>query len=299
MDQIFDIALLESTIRMVTPILLAALGAVITSRAGVFNIGLEGLILIGAFFGILGNYLTGNLFLAVLFAIVSSGAVSLILAVVIIKLKANEVVAGISINFLAIGMTNFMLLAFFGMKGSYYDSNMVGLPMLQIPIIKNIPILKMLSGHTIITYFSYLLVIGIYYFLFKTVVGFRLRAIGESPESAKSLGLNVNKYKYLSVLASGVLCGLAGVQLSLGQVTMFTSGMTAGKGYIALVANMLGQMHPIGTLGASLLFGLMDAVSIRLQGLNIPTQFTLMLPYLITLISLFFFRKKNITSGGN
>ncbi len=294
MDQLFDISLFNSTLRMVTPILLAALGGSLCARVGLFNVALEGFILVGAFGAILGNYLTGNLFLAVLFAIGSVLVFSALFGYLSINLKANVIVVGVALNFLAIGLTTFLLRTIFDVKGAYYDKDMSGLPRWDIPLIKEIPVVgDILSGHSPLVFLSFLLVILLYLFYNKTVSGFRLRAIGENLTAAGSIGINVTAIQYGAILLCGVFCGLAGAQLSLGQVTMFSEGMTAGRGFIALVAMMLGQSNPLGIFAASLLFGFMDAVSIRLQGLSIPTHFTLMLPYVMTIIAMFFFKDKN------
>lgn len=293
MEQLFDLSLFNSAIRMVAPILLAALGGLLCARVGVFNVGLEGFVLVGAFAGILGNHLFSNLWLAVLFAIISVVVYSLLFAFVSIHLKANEIVVGISMNFLALGLTAFLLRAIFKVKGAYSDSNMVGLPELHIPIIKDIPVVgDILSGHSPLVYLTFVIVIVMHFYLFRTVSGFRLLAVGENTVAAKSIGINVRRYQYGAIMMSGVLCGLAGAQLSLGQLTMFSEGMTNGRGFIALVAMMLGQSNPLGVMAASLFFGFMDAISIRLQGLSMPSQFTMMVPYIVTLFALFFLRKK-------
>ncbi|SFF42578.1 simple sugar transport system permease protein [Paenibacillus algorifonticola] len=294
MDQLFDVSLFASTLRMITPILLAALGGALCARVGLFNVGLEGLILIGAFSAIVGNHLTGSVWLAVLFAIVCVLVFSLLLAYMAIHLKANVIVVGISLNFLALGLTTFSLRAIFNVKGAYYDKSMVGLPKWDIPLIKDIPwVGDVVSGHSPLVYLSIALVACLQYYLFKTVSGFRLLAAGQNPVAARSLGIKVTHIQYGAVLMCGVLCGLAGAQLSLGQVTMFTEGMTAGRGFIALVATMLGQSNPLGVAGASLLFGFMDALSTRLQGYALPVHFTMMLPYVVTIIAMFFFKDKS------
>ncbi|OCT11251.1 sugar ABC transporter permease [Paenibacillus pectinilyticus] len=294
MQHLLDVSLFNSMIRMVAPILLAALGGAICSRVGLFNVGLEGFVLVGAFSAIVGNYYTGNVFLAVLIAIAVTMLFSLIFAYMSIHLQANVIVVGISFNFLALGLTAFCLKAIFHVKGAFYDKNMIGLPKWDIPFIKDIPVIGgIISGHSPLVYLAFVLVFGLQYLLFKSVIGFRMIAVGENPVAAKSLGIKVNRMQYLAVLICGVLCGLAGAQLSLGQVTMFTEGMTAGRGFIALVATMLGQANPIGVMASSLLFGLMDAFSIRLQGFSLPTHFTQMLPYVVTLLAMLFFRKSN------
>ncbi|MEK8128172.1 ABC transporter permease [Paenibacillus filicis] len=291
MEHLFDVTLFNAMFRMVAPILLAALGGAICSRVGLFNVGLEGFVLVGAFAAIAGNHFTGNVLVAVLIAVVATLLFSLIFAFMSIQLQANVIIVGISFNFLALGLTAFCLQAIFKVKGAFYDKNMVGLPKWNIPVIQDIPVVGgIVSGHSPLVYLAFVLVVVLHYFLFRSVTGFRLRAVGENPVAAKSIGIKVNRMQYLAVLICGALCGLAGAQLSLGQVTMFTEGMTAGRGFIALVATMLGQSHPVGVMASSLLFGLMDALSIRLQGFSLPTHFTQMLPYVVTLLALLFFR---------
>ncbi|MCU6709634.1 ABC transporter permease [Paenibacillus sp. J5C_2022] len=293
MDQLLDVSLFASALRMITPILLAALGGALCARVGLFNVGLEGMMLVGAFSGIVGNHMTGNIWAAVLFAVMCTMMYALLFGYMSIHLKANVIVVGISLNFLALGLTTFALRAIFDVKGAYTNSQMTGLPKLQIPLLKDIPWLgDVLSGHTALVYLSIFIVIGLQYYLFRTVGGFRLLAAGENPTAARSLGIGVAAIQYKAVLLCGALCGLAGAQLSLGNVTMFSEGMTAGRGFIALVATMLGQSNPIGVAASSVLFGFMDALSIRLQGLALPTHFTSMLPYVVTLVALFFFKDK-------
>lgn len=293
MEQLLDAALFNATLRMITPILLAALGGALCSRVGLFNVGLEGLVLIGAFSSIVGNYLFHNVVLAIIFAVLIVSFFSLVFAFVSINLKANEIVVGLSINFLAAGLTTFSLRAIFDVKGAYYDKDMIGLPKWDIPFIQDIPWLgDVISGHSPLVYLAFILVFALHFYLFKTISGFRLRSVGENPVAAKSLGIPVRRTQYLAVLMCGVLCALAGAQLSLGQVTMFTEGMTAGRGFIALVATMLGQSSPILVMASSILFGFMEALGIRLQGFSLPSHFTTMLPYIITIAAMFFFKDK-------
>jgi len=293
MDQLFDASLLTSTLRMIAPILLAALGGAVCARVGIFNVALEGLMLTGAFTAIVGNHILGNVWLAVLFAMVCVMLMSLLLAYLTIHLNANMIVVGVALNFLATGLTTFCLFAIFNVKGSYYDQEMKGLPQWEIPLLENIPFLGgVLSGHSPLVYLAFAAAALLQFFFFRTVKGFRLLAAGENPAAARSLGLKVSRIQYGAVLLSGALCGLAGAQLSLGQVTLFTENMTAGRGFIALVASMLGQNNPLGVVLSSLLFGFMDAVSIRLQGLSLPTQFTAMVPYVMTLLAMLFFKDR-------
>jgi general nucleoside transport system permease protein len=295
--ELLDLSFFTSAIRMISPILLAALGGALCTRVGIFNVGLEGLILAGAFSAIVGNYFSGSVLVAVLVGALGSVLASLLFGLAAIRFKANPIVAGIAINFLVLGLTTFGLRAIFNVKGAFYDKNMEGLPKLDIPVIEGIPVVgNLLSGHSPLVYIAFLAAIVLYIFFYRTVTGFRVLAVGKNEAAARSLGLKVTLLQYGAIVACGILCGLAGAQLSLGQVTMFTEGMTAGRGFIALVAMMLGQSHPIGIVGSSLLFGLMDALSIRLQGFSMPTQFTAMLPYIITIFAMFFLKDRGADS---
>ncbi|MFA1511807.1 ABC transporter permease [Priestia aryabhattai] len=296
--ELLDWSLLNATLRMVAPILLAALGGMLCARVGIFNVGLEGLILIGAFSGIAGNYYTHNVFFAIVIAAGASLLFALLFGMMVVVFKANEIVVGVSINFLALGLTTFLLRTIFHTKGAYYDKNMHGIGTWDIPLIKDIPIIgDIVSGQSPLVYFAFLAAIAFYIFLYRTIFGFRLLAVGYNKVAASTLGLKVIRYQLFAIAACGILCGIAGAQLSLGQVTMFSEGMTSGRGFIALVAMMLGQSHPLGILASSILFGLMDAVSTRLQGFSIPTEFTMMVPYVLTLAAMFFLRDKGVETN--
>lgn len=288
LGQIFDATLLNSTFRYITPILFAALGGLICERVGVFNIALEGLMLWGAFFAVVGSYYAENAFLGVLTGMLMGIVLAAVFGVIVIPLKGNMIVSGIALNLLVGGATIFLLATLFGVKGAFQDPKIQGLGKINLPIIENIPLLgPILSGHSWLVYLSWLLVIVIYLLLFRTSLGLRMRGVGEQPEAASTLGVNVNWMRFGAILASGALCGLAGAQLSLGQVTLFVENMSAGRGWIAVVAVMLGQAHPFGVFFASVLFGFADSIGFRLQAYGLPTQFTGMIPYLVTLAALF------------
>jgi simple sugar transport system permease protein len=288
LSQIFDDTLLNSTFRYITPILLAALGGLLCERVGVFNIALEGLMLWGAYFAVVGSFYAENAFIGVLTAMFLGIALAAVFGVIVIPLKGNMIVSGIALNLLIGGATIFLLRAMFGVKGAFQDPQLQGLGKINIPVIENIPILgPILSGHSWLVYLSWLLTIVVYVLLFKTSLGLRMRGVGEQPEAAATLGVNVNWIRFGAILASGALCGLAGAQLSLGQVTLFVENMSAGRGWIAVVAVMLGQAHPLGVFLASVLFGFADSIGFRLQAYGLPTQFTGMVPYLVTLAALF------------
>lgn len=285
---IFDATLLNSTFRSMAPILLAALGGLICSRAGVFNIALEGLMLTGAYFAVVGSFYASNSFAGVLLAVCAGALLGLVLAVLTVSLKGDVIVLGIALNLLASGATIFLLRTMFGVKGAFQDPRLQGLGQIDLPVVQNIPVLgPILSGHSWVVYLSWVLVAVVYILLFKHPIGLRLRGVGEAPQAAAALGVNVDRLRYGAIIASGALCGLAGAQLSLGQVTLFVENMSAGRGWIAVVAVMFGQAHPLGVFAASLLFGFADSAGFRLQGLGLPSQFAGMIPYIVTLVALF------------
>ncbi len=281
-----DASLLNSLFRFATPVLLAALGGIICDRVGLFNIALEGMMLTGAFTAIVGEYYSGNAWIGVLSGCLGAGILASVFAVLAVSLKGDVVVLGIATNLLATGLTAFLLRAIFHVSGAFQDPRLVGLDNLNIPVLRNIPILgPLLSGQTALVYLSWLLFILVDVMLFRTSLGLRIRGIGEQPLAAETLGVKVKALRYLAVILSGVFCGLAGASLSVGIVNVFVVDMVAGRGWIAVVAVMLGQSNPLGVFVASTFFGLADLLSFRLQGLGLASQITGMLPYVVTLLA--------------
>lgn len=302
--QIFDLDLLNLTLRVVAPLLLAALGGLLCARAGVFNVALEGMMLVGAFMAVVGAYFGGSSFVGVIAGVLGGVGLALIFAVVAIELKADPIVLGIALNLFAVGATAYGLRAIFNTTGTFYDDALAGLQPIRVPLLADIPVLgPILSGHTWLVYLSWLAVALVWFFLFRQVLGLRLRAVGENPLAAETLGVSPSRMQYLAILLSGVLCGLAGTQLAIGQLRNFTENMTAGRGFIALVAVIFGQSKPVAVFGACLLFGFMEALGLRLSAIseaergNLPVQFIYMLPYLATLVALFVFRKRRVQIG--
>ncbi|MGV9880275.1 ABC transporter permease [Streptomyces sp. NPDC003006] len=277
-----DSALFHSALLALTPILLAALGGAICERAGVFNIGLEGMMLIGCFSAVAGSWFTGSAWLGVLFGALASAAYAMILAVGTISLRGDAVVLGVALNLLAVGLTGFLLRTTFGVQGTFSDPDLAGLGGVDLAFLGPV-----LSGHSPLVYVSWAAVAVAAVFLARHPWGLRLRGVGEAPDAAATLGVSPAKYRYAAVLTSGLLCGLAGAQLALGNVTLFSENMTAGRGWIAVVAVMLGRALPLGVLLAALLFGVAEAVGFRLQGNGLPQQATDAAPYVVTLVALF------------
>ncbi len=298
MDVLFSVlsvALFASTIRAATPLMLAALGGIFSERSGIVNIALEGIMLIGAFFAMMISYLGAKIGLPPLVsaaaglmgAVVFGFLISMIHAVVSIRFQANQVVSGVAINILALGLTGFLLQFIFKTSGN--SPSVPNLPAMPIPLLSKIPVLgDIFFNQSPIVYIALLAVPLSAFVLFRTPLGLRLRSVGEHPKAADTMGINVFKLRYLGVGLSGMLGGLGGAYLSIGQLNIFTEGMTNGRGYIALAAVIFGKWNPWGALGACLLFGLADAIQISLQnaGVNIPSDFLLMLPYILTIIAL-------------
>ncbi|RPF43504.1 simple sugar transport system permease protein [Hydrogenoanaerobacterium saccharovorans] len=288
---------INSTIRMMTPVLYAALGSAICSKVWVFNIALEGQMLTGAFMAIVINYYTGSVLLSVLGAALSGMLVALIVGILQVKFRASDMVVGTSINLLMLGATTFLLYVIFGVKGVFTDPRLKGLPKIELPIIKDIPFIgTMFARLTFLDYFAIIMAVLLYIYLFKTVSGFRLQAVGINKQAVNSLGINADRTQICAVVFSGLLCGLGGVLLTLGQVTLYTENVTAGRGFFAMAAANLGGSHPIGVVISSFFFGFAEAIGNALQGTAIKSQLTMALPYIVTIIALVFssnkFRKR-------
>jgi ABC-type uncharacterized transport system permease subunit len=289
LKNIINLSLLASMIRLSTPLILAALGGMYSERGGVINIALEGIMLAGAFTAAAVTVFTQNPWIGLVASAAAGLLVALIHAVASITFKANQVVVGTAINILFLGVPALASGALFESTGSTPQlPREQTLPDWNIPVIERIPVLsQLLSGHKPIVYIALLMVPVSYYILFRTRFGLRLRAVGENPEAADTAGVSVSRIRYAGVLASGVLAGIGGAYLSIGQNSLFTRNMTAGRGFIALAALIFGKWHPVGAFLACLLFGVADAIAIRMQGVvDIPVQIIQIIPYVLTLVVL-------------
>lgn len=277
-------------IRVATPILFAALGAAVCNKAGVVNLGLEGIMLISALFGVLAGAMGGGLFWGIVGGIGSALVVSAIFAYFHLVMKANATLCGTAINTAASGLTVFVLQLATGEKGNSSSLHSFSFPKVDIPVIKDIPVLgDILSGHNALTYVAIIMVILVYLLMYKTPLGLRMRAVGENEHAASSVGQNVIKIRFVAILICGVLTGLGGMYLSMGYMDMFVRNMVAGRGFIALAACSMGQATPVGALVSSLVFAFFDALSNVLQVLQLPSQFVQMLPYVATIAGLTIF----------
>lgn len=284
---------LSASMRLAIPIMLAALGGIYNERAGVLNIGMEGMMLGGALSGFVLTFYTGSTVLGIAGAVLLGALLGLILGYFTITLAGDQVIVGIAFNLLMLGLTSFLYRAFFavGTQRPQVD----GLSQLPIPILENIPVIgPLLFRQSALAYVAYALVIVTFIAIFRTTWGLKLIAVGESPEAAETLGIHINRTRYWSLILCGMLCALGGAFLSVGASSIFVENMTAGRGYIALAILVLGRRHPFGIFGAALLFGAADALQLRTQiiDIQIPFQFMLMLPYLLTIVALAVFVRR-------
>lgn len=278
---------LASDIRMATPIMLAALGIVFSERAGIVNIGTEGMMLIGALAGVVGSYYTGSVWLGAMVAIIITVLFSAIFAFFTVTIKADQTVIGTGMNILAAGLTITVNRAIFGASTS--PPKIAVFNTVPIPILSDIPILgKALFSQPIPVYLAFLIVPIAWFVMFRTNIGLKLRSVGENPRACDTVGINVAKIRWCSILYSGIMAGFAGAYVSMGQMSFFTEGIIAGGGFMALAAVVFGNYTPIGVMISALVFGASSALQYSLQVLNtgIPDQVMGTLPYIITIIAL-------------
>jgi len=294
MRQLFNLSLIFSTLRLATPLVLAALGGLYSERSGVINIALEGLLLAGAFTAASVTFYAHSPWVGLGAAIIAGAMVAAILALACIRFKADQVVTGTGINILFIGLPAVLSGALFLSSGSTP----------QIPKENLLPVLlrflpgflgqwRIFSDVSVISLLALVVVLLTAYVLYRTPFGLRLRAVGENPEAADAAGVAVNPMRYTGVIISGALAGIGGAYLSIGQSSLFTRNMAAGRGFIALAALIFGKWRPVQTMLACLLFGFADALTIQMQGVaklpsgeDIPVQFIQMIPYIVTIVVL-------------
>ncbi len=277
----FLLILLFSSIRLATPLIFAALGGMFSERAGVINIALEGLMLTGAFTAAVATYELSNPYIGFLCGVAAGAFVALIFAIAVIKFEADQVVAGFAVSLLMLGLPAVISSRIYDSAGSTQQ------------IAKEFLLPDFYNRISIASILAFALIPVCWYVLYKTPFGLRIRAAGENPEAADAAGVNVIKLRYIAVIMSGVLAAAGGAYLSIGQSSLFTRGMTAGRGYIALAALILAKWKPIPVLFACLFFGFTEALAIQMQGVikmpsgeDMPVQFIQMIPYVLTIIVL-------------
>lgn len=289
-DIIFSAQFFYSILRISTPIIFAAMGALITSKAGVINIGLEGTMLFAALSGVIFSAYSGSAWVGLLAAIITGVLVAMLMSYVALVLKSQITLTGIAINMFASGSTVFILYLVCDDKGISSSLASKVMPIVQIPLIRDIPILgEILSGHNVLTYMAFGAVAATFILLNKSALGLRIRAVGENEQAALSVGAKPVKYQFIAMLISGVLAGMGGAYMSMGYVSWFSRDMIAGRGFIALAAQQLGQGTTIGTLCATLIFGMADSLANNLQAFQMPSEFVQSIPYAATILGLVLF----------
>jgi general nucleoside transport system permease protein len=284
MDSALLLDLLASTLRLATPLIFCALAGVLAERAGVIDIGLEGKMLFAAFAAAAVGVTTQSITLAMLAAIAVAIALSCLHGFACVTYHGNQVISGLAINIIAAGLTVVLGIAWFAQGGQTPPV----IDAVRLKAVSQIPLL----AHNVLVYVALALVVAVWWLLFRTRLGLRLRAVGENPAMVDAAGVSVSGVRYLALVGNGALCGLAGCYLVLAQNAAFAPHMTAGRGFMALAAMIFGKWHPVGALWACLLFGFLDAASIRLQGTKlpglgeVPVQLIQALPYLLTVVLL-------------
>ncbi len=280
MNQLISIGL--ATLNMSVPLILAGLGGVISVRCGIMALGLESMMMAGAFFAVLGSFFTGNVWLGILCGVFGGMVLGFLHGLLCVRYKVNQVISGIALNLLVLAVTTLLMQLLWSSKASSpqvasFEQGVLGSPLFYI-------MLAAVASEWII--------------LFKTRFGLRLRMVGENPKAAASMGIAVHKIKYTGVLVCGLLAGLGGAYLSVDHLNMFVRDMTAGRGYIAVVIMILARYHPVMVVGCGLLFGACDAIQINLQGMGVPSQLIQTIPYVVTLLVLTFGVKKITPPAG-
>ena len=278
---------LYSVLRLSTPILLATMAALVSDRAGVTNISIEGTMLFAALMGVVGSAFTQSCWVGLLVAIAAGMLFSLLLSFFHLWLKTNLVLTCIALNSLSSGLTIFILFMLTGDRGVSTALQSVDLPKVQLPLIRSIPFLgEVLSGHSVLTYLAIVVVILVAVLLYKTKLGTYIRAVGESPQAIETAGFPARRIRFLALLISGAIAGMGGAFMSMAYVSGFTKDMVSGRGFIALAAEAMGRGRPLLSSLAALLFGFTDSLANNLQVLGLSSDLARMFPYVITIIAL-------------
>lgn len=293
MDLVFFIGLTAAALRFATPILFAALGETVAQRAGVLNVGLEGVMLVAAFLAVLGAMVTGSPWGGLLFAVVGGGLVSLLHGFFAITLRANQIVSGLALIVLGVGLSSFGYRLTIG-AGQTAIGDVPSFPRLHLGLLSELPFVgPALLNQYALVYAAFAMALVLWWFLRRTTWGLEIRAVGENPKAADAAGISVIRTRYACVAFGGMMAGVGGAFLSIAQLSGFVENMVAGRGFIAIVCVLFGRWNPIYVMLAALLFGVADAAQIRFQALDtqIPYQFFVMLPYVLAVVALIFFAK--------
>lgn len=302
---IFSAQFIFSVIRVATPLLFVSMAALVSRKAGMLVIAFEGIMLFAALGGVIGSAFTQSVFLGLLSSMLLGTLVTLLFAYFVLVLQANSILTGLAINIFGSGGTVFLLYMITGDKGSSTRLNSLSIPTVSLPLIRDIPLIgTILSGHNALTYLAVIMVFLVYIFINKSVLGLRIRSVGENPHAAESLGIDVIKVQMFSLIISGMLASLGGAYMSMAYLPFFTRDMMAGRGFMAIAAQNLGGGNVFFTALVALFFGMAESLSNVLQSLNLPSELMQAVPYMATMIGLLFagqkisWKKPIVTTNG-
>lgn len=286
---LFSASTWAATLRLSAPLGLAAMGSVFGHKARIFNIGLESYVLTSAFFATWGSYLFENAFIGLLFGMAAGIVMSGIFGIFVLHLKADPIVVGIAMNLSSWGLTSLLLLNIFHIRGSIMDPRIKSFSTIHIPFLDHIPIINdIFNNQNILVYMTIVVVILSHIIMYKTPFGLRICGVGINESAMEAAGVSVIKYKWASLIITGVLVGAGGAFLPLSGISMFTENMSAGKGFLAVTAARIGNGDPLKAFFACFIFAFADALSVGLQNFSIPSQLVLMTPYVITIVVMCF-----------
>ena len=280
-------SIISPILRVTTPILLCALGGVYSERSGTGNITYEGSMLMATFTGVVGSYFTGSALVGVLCAMLGGVLVNLFYGLLRLRMGGDNVVCGFAVNSFCVGATTYLLRTLFQTSGTLSDPKIQGLYKVRVPILKDIPVVKyFFTNQTLLVYLAFILVVVTTIVLKRTKFGMNIRACGENPMAAAAVGVNVTRTRWICVIITGMLCGLSGAQMSLGNLTQFSENMVGGRGFIALAAVILSRATPVGVMFTAVLFGFAEALANLLQLTTISSYLVLMIPYIAVILIL-------------
>ncbi len=283
----FIVGWLSASVRLAAPILISALGETVVERAGILNLGLEGVMLVGALVGFVGAYMTGSLWIGLLLAMISGILMNLVMGFLCITAKVNQVVAGLGLTILGGGLSTLIFRLVFGLRDS--PPTIKTFPTYPIPILSQIPVIgQMIFTQNALAYFALIMVPVFWVFLFRTRLGLSIRAVGERPDAVDTRGLSVSGLRYLAMVIGGAMAGIGGAYFSIANLGIFWTNMTAGRGFIAIAVVIFARWNPVGALVGALVFGGASALQLAFQTIRVPisSDLLLMLPYIITIIVL-------------
>ncbi|MDR1209692.1 MAG: ABC transporter permease [Clostridiales bacterium] len=284
---IFSVDFANAILRMSTPLLFVSMAAVVGAKADVLCIAYEGMMLTAALGGVIASAYSQSLFIGLLGGLASGMLIAVIFAYFMLVLDTKPMLVGLALNMLGSGGTIYATFILTGSKGNTNSLPSLTFPSLQIPLVRDIPVLgQILSGHNVLTYLSFLSVIAVYVFIYKTPLGMRIRAVGENPDAARSAGVNVVRTKFTALMISGLLASFGGIFMTMGYLNAFTRDMISGRGFIGIAAQNLGQGHPLATMICTMVFGGATAAGNMSQSLRLPSQIAQMAPYVVTLLGL-------------